>query len=123
MSNYVEIKSSPGEIISIANGIRSKGTDLQAQIAGINADIVAHETDGKSLTPDPEFTAPFRTNTYDLPVPGADGKTVPAHEAVRASAAYCAEKLVAIGDFVAGAMVNYQATDEQGGDDIAKTQV
>ncbi|MFC4145222.1 hypothetical protein ACFO0M_03035 [Micromonospora mangrovi] len=121
MSNYIEITSTPGEIISIANGIRSKGTELTAKLQGIKSAIDEHE--GRADTfPSDQFTDPFVKDNYHVAVPAADDdKTVPANEAVKESAVYCGTKLTAIGDFVATAMINYDATDQQGGADIANT--
>jgi hypothetical protein len=119
MSNFVEIKSSPAEIISIANGIHSKGTDLISAVSQINRDIVEHENKPDTF-PSDQFTDGF-TKEYWKVVEAADGKMHPSNEAVRVGAEYCGTKLTEIGDFVNQAMVNYEASDQQGGDDIAKT--
>jgi hypothetical protein len=121
MSNFVEIRSSPGEIIGIANGIRSKGLDLITATANIRDDIVDHEN-RENTFPSDQFTDPFVHDNYHTPVPGADGKTTAANEAVRASAIYCGIKLVNVADFVSKAMVNYDAADQESGADIAKTE-
>ena len=122
MSNYIEITSTPGEIISIANGIRSKGMELTAQLRGIKSAIDEHE--GRADTfPSDQFTDPFVNDNYHMAVPAANDTTVPANQAVKESAVYCGTKLTAIGDFVATAMVNYDATDQQGGADIGNAAV
>jgi hypothetical protein len=120
MSNYIEITSTPGEIISIANGLRGKGLDLTAQLRGIKSAIDEHENRGDTF-PSDQFTDPFVKDNYHTPVPAANDTTVPANEAVKESAVYCGTKLTEIGDFVATAMVNYDATDEQGGADISSS--
>ena len=117
MSNFVDITSSPAEIISIANGISARGGDLTAEITEINQAIVAHELDPRTF-PSDQFTDGF-TKEYGREVEGADGTKQPANEAVRAGALYCGTKLTEIGDFVSQAMVNYEASDQQGGADIA----
>jgi hypothetical protein len=119
MGEYVDIKSSPDEIISIANGLHARGEELKKAVEGINGDIKQHEGRQETFPPD-KFTAEFRKH-YDQAVPGADGKTVPAHEAIQQSALYCGEKLSEIGEFVNKAMTNYGVTDIQSGDDIGKT--
>jgi hypothetical protein len=50
-----------------------------------------------------------------------DGATVPANLAVQQSATYCGQKLVEIGESVNKAMTNYEATDDESGDGIART--
>lgn len=119
MGEYVNIKSSPGEIISIANGIRGKGEDLVRTVEGVNRDIDMHERKGETF-PSDQFTDAFKKH-YDQQVPAADGGTMPANQAIQESAVYCGKKLIDIGDFVNTAMTNYTATDDQSGDDIAKT--
>jgi hypothetical protein len=121
MSNFVEIKSSPAEIIGIANGIHSKGASLVSAVSEINREIVDHENHPDTF-PSDQFTDGF-TKEYHKVVEAADGKSHPSNEAVRVAALYCGTKLTEIGDYVAKAMVNYEASDEQGGDDIAKTAI
>lgn len=119
MGEYVDIKSSPGEIISIADGIRARGEDLKKTVDGINHDIKEHEARQETFPPD-KYTNEFRKH-YDQLVPGADGKELPAHEAIQQSALFCGEKLREIGELVNQAMTNYEVTDVQSGDDIGKT--
>jgi hypothetical protein len=119
MGEYVHIKSSPDEIIGIADRIRARGEDLKKTVEEISHDIKGHEHRQETFPPD-KYTDEFRKH-YDQDVPGADGKTVHAHEAVLQSALYCGEKLREIGEFVNKAMTNYGVTDEQSGDDISKT--
>lgn len=119
MSEYVEIRSSPAEIMSIANGLRGQGEALRGEVSGTNGEILARESSADTL-PSDQFTDSFLVN-YQQAAPGVDGVTTTANVAVRQSAAYCARKLIEIGDFVGAAMVNYGATDEESGEDIAKT--
>ncbi len=119
MGEYVEIRSSPAEIMSIANGLRGQGEALRGEVSGINGEIQERENRADTFPPD-QFTDGFLTN-YHQAAPGVDGTTTTANVAVRQSAAYCARKLIEIGDFVGAAMVNYGATDDESGEDIAKT--
>ena len=119
MGEYVDIRTSPGEIIGIANNIRSKGLDMVRAVSAANDAIRTHEGKGETF-PDDQFTRAFKKH-YDEPVPGADGNEVEANEAIKQSAVYCGTKLAEIGDFVNTAMTNYETTDDASGDDIAKT--
>jgi hypothetical protein len=117
MGEYVEIRTSPAEIMGIANGIRGQGEQLSGDVGDISQEIAERENRADTFPPD-QFTDDFVAK-YKQDVPGADGKTTAANEAVRASAEYCGTKLVEIGDFVGRAMVNYGATDDESGQDIA----
>lgn len=117
MPEYVEIAGGVGEILAIANGLRGRGETLADAVAGVNREIEAHEQRADTF-PSDQFTDPFLA-TYRQAAPAADGHDVPANQAVRDSAAYCARKLADIGGYVATAMVNYDATDQDGGADIA----
>jgi hypothetical protein len=119
MSEYVEIRSSPAEIMSIANGLRGQGEALRGDVSGINGEIRERESRAETFPPD-DFTNNFLKN-YHQEAPGVDGTNTTANVAVRQSAAYCAGKLIQIGDFVGAAMMNYGATDDESGEDIAKT--
>jgi hypothetical protein len=119
MGEYVDIKSSPGEIIGIADGITAKGHDLVAKVGTIRESITDHEGRGETF-PSDQFTDSFLTH-YHEGVEGVDGATVPANLAVQQSATYCGQKLVQIGESVNKAMTNYEATDDESGDGIART--
>jgi len=121
MSEYIQIKSSPAEIMSIASQISARGKTLSGRINTLNVAIQTHESPGE-VFPSDQFTDPF-AKTYKQESVGADGKSTTANEAVRASAAYCGEKLEGIGDFVGTAMMNYGAADDESGADIGKTEV
>lgn len=116
-SNFVEIGSSPAEIIGIANGLRSRGSDLISTVSGICQDIGMTEREPRTF-PSDQFTDGF-TKEYMKVSESTDGKGHPANEAVRLGAVYCGTKLTEIGDFVNKAMVNYEAGDEQNAGDIA----
>jgi hypothetical protein len=119
MSEFVEIKTSVADIISVANGLRAKGDALRTTVTGINADIAAQEEAAETFPPD-KFTGEFR-KTYDEPVQDSKGTTVPTHLAIRNSAVDAADKLVQIGETVGKAMINYSVTDDDSGTDIAAT--
>jgi hypothetical protein len=121
MSEFVEIKSSPAEIMGIANGISDRGRALTSRIADLNDAIVVHDNEN-TVYPSDQFSDPFKA-TYKQSAVGADGKPTTADEAVRSSATYCGTKLTEIGDYVSGAMMNYGATDDESGADIRKTDV
>lgn len=119
MAEYVEIRSTPGEIIRIADSLAQRGEALAKAAGDINLDIA--EREGRAETfPRDQFTEPFLTHYHEA-APGTDGRAVPANVAVQQSAVYCGEKLVAIGESVNKAMTNYEATDDDSGDSIART--
>lgn len=119
MAEYVEISSSPGEIIRIADSLRQRGETLAGDAGKIRNDI--DEREGRAETfPRDQFTEPFLAH-YNEHVPGADGNSVEANDAVKQSAIYCGQKLADIGDVVNKAMTNYEATDDDSGDSIART--
>lgn len=120
MSEYVRITSSPSEIMAVAASISSRGEQLEHAVSGLNDAIRQHEDPGK-VFPSDQFTDPFKAN-YEQSVTGADGHATTANEAVRSSAEYCGKKLQEIGDFVAQAMMNYGATDDDGAADITSVQ-
>jgi hypothetical protein len=119
MSQYVEIRTSPAEIMSIANGIRSRGEQLESSVRSINDEITAHEAGPETLPLD-QFTERFNEK-YRAPTTTAAGLPAEANVAVRDSAQFCGAKLVDIGETVSAAMMNYGATDDDSGQDIAKT--
>jgi hypothetical protein len=88
-------------------------------VDGIRRDITDHESRGETF-PSDQFTDAFMKQ-YRAAVPGADGRTVPASLAVQESATYCGRKLIDIGESVNKAMTDYEATDDQSGDGIART--
>ena len=121
MSNFVEIRSSPAEIINIANGLRSSGAALTSAVSDICHEIVAQEREPKTF-PSDQFTDPFLAQ-YEKVADSTDGDGHPANMAVRLGAVYCGTKLTEIGDFVNKAMVNYEAGDQQGATEINQTPV
>ena len=119
MAEYVEIRSSPGEIIRIADSLAQRGESLVKDVGNVNTEI--GEREGRAETfPRDQFTEPFLEH-YHQQVPGADGNSVNANVAVQQSAVYCGEKLTDIGEVVNKAMTNYEATDDESGDSIART--
>jgi hypothetical protein len=119
MGEYVEISSSPGEIIRIADALGERGRALALAAGTINNAITEREGRSETLQPD-QFTEPFLVN-YHASATGVDGKSTTANDAVRQSAVYCGNKLAEIGETVNIAMTNYEATDDESGDSIART--
>lgn len=119
MAEYVEIRSSPGEIIRIADSLGQRGESLAKDAGNINREIGEREDRAETFPVD-QFTEPFLVH-YHQQVPGADGHSVSANVAVQQSAVYCGEKLAEIGNIVNKAMTNYEATDDDSGDSIART--
>jgi hypothetical protein len=117
MGEYVEIRTGVGEIINIANGLRSRGQQLQRGTQGANEEIMRLENGAETLPADDDFAQTFLA-TYHEPVPASGGGDVPANEAVRRSAEDMGTKLIEIGDFVAGGMFAYNAGDEDNAGDI-----
>jgi hypothetical protein len=115
MSNYVEIKTSIADILSLANGLRSQGKALTDKMKPLLADVEALERDGETFPPD-DFTTTF-LGTYHRPVDAGDGK-LPASAAVKRSATGIGAAMTGIGDYVANAMWNYQGADEDNAKDI-----
>jgi hypothetical protein len=117
MGEYVEIKTGVGEIINIANGLRSRGQQLQGGTRGANEEIARRERGPETLPANDDFAQQFLPKYHEL-VPASDGGKVPANEAVRSSAEDMGTKLIEIGNFVAGGMFAYNAGDEDNASDI-----
>jgi hypothetical protein len=117
MGEYVEIRAGVGEIINIANGLRSRGQQLKSGASGANAEIVRLESGPETLPAGDDFAKTF-LDSYHEQVPSSSRGTVPANEAVRLSAEDMGKKLVEIGDFVAGGMFAYNAGDDDNAGDI-----
>lgn len=117
MGEYVDISTSPADLISIANGLRSQGERLAAAMRASAADI--ERLEGRAETfPRDDFTNGFLEKYHDL-TEQSQGHHVPANEAVRNSAVDMGTKLTKIGDFVAGAMFAYTGADEENATDIS----
>jgi len=119
MGEYVEIRTGVSEIINIANGLRSRGQQLEGGIAGANGEIASREG-AETLPRDDDFAEQF-VAVYFQKVPGVDGQDVDANVAVRESATKMAAKLTEIGDFVAGGMFAYSAGDDDNATNINNT--
>jgi hypothetical protein len=111
MGEYVEIKTGVGEIINIANGLRSRGQRLHSGAQSTNEEIARLERGSETLPQNDDFAQQFLSR-YQEPVPATDGREVGANEAVRKSAEDMGTKLIEIGDFVAGGMFAYSAGDD-----------
>lgn len=117
MGEYVEIKTGVGEIINIANGLRSRGLRLRSGAQSANGEITRLEGGPETLPANDDFAQTFLVK-YQEPVPATDGGEVGANEAVRRSAEDMGTKLIEIGDFVAGGMFAYNAGDDDNAADI-----
>jgi hypothetical protein len=117
MAEYVEISSGVGEIISIANGLRTRGQQLQATMQSTNAEIEALEGGPETLPVD-DFSDQFRTRYYE-PSQDSRGDDADANLAVRNSAEDKGVKLTELGEFAAGAMFAFSGGDEDNATDIS----
>ncbi|AEV82482.1 hypothetical protein ACWT_1464 [Actinoplanes sp. SE50] len=120
MGNYVSIKSSPSELINVADRLRDHGISLTANVRAIKLDIVEHENRGDTF-PSDKFTDGFVPKNYKKPVPGpVPGQDIPANEALMQGAEAVAARLQEVGEYVGKAMVNYDVTDLENAGDIVK---
>ncbi|GAA2666785.1 hypothetical protein [Actinoplanes palleronii] len=117
MGEFVQIRTSPADIVTIANSIRSRGEALERAVAAHLPAIEERERREKTFPPD-EFTGDFHEQ-YTAAATGVRGTPSTVNQAVREAALFCAEQLTHIGEYVAGAMATYDVTDQQGGADIA----
>jgi hypothetical protein len=118
MSEYVQITSSPAELMGIASQISGRGQQLSDRVKALNDAIHTHDNES-AVYPSDQFSDPFKAK-YQQPTVDSEGKPSIASEAVKDSASYCGKKLGEIGDFIGTAMMNYGATDDQSGADITQ---
>jgi hypothetical protein len=116
MAEYVEISNGVGEIISIANGLRTRGQQLKATMETTNGQIEALE--GPTTLPGDDFSKTFVAR-YTEPAQDSLGNNAPTNEAVRSSAVDMGDKLTELGGFAAGAMFAFSAGDEDNATDIS----
>lgn len=121
MSEYVEIRSSPAEIISIATGMGERGRALVEKAGNLGRAIATQEGNDRAY-PSDQFSDQFLV-TYHQAATDAAGNASTANVAVRDSAVQAGATLGKIGDFVGKAMTNYGAVDEESGADISKTEL
>lgn len=117
MGNYVSIKSSPSELINVADKLRDKGTALKQNAGAIEQDIRDHET---GTFPSDQFTDAFTGKTYHQMVPGPDGDDMEARYAVTMAGRKSGEQLERVGEYVSKAMVNYDVADMDNASQITK---
>jgi hypothetical protein len=118
VGEFVEIRTSPAEIINIARTLKDKGEALQKAAAKHNADIASRER-GDVFPEADEFSEQFEPQ-YHGATTDVTGAGSTANVALRMAAEFCGQQLIDIGNYVAGAMATYDVTDQQGGTDIAK---
>ncbi len=118
MGEYVRISSSPTDIINIAHRIKDRGEDLAKAVQERIPEIEERERREGTFPPD-QFTNEFHPQ-YVTATTDAEGHPSTANVALRSAAKYCGDKLVEIGEYVAGAMASYDVTDQETGADIAK---
>jgi hypothetical protein len=116
MAEYVEISNGVGEIISIANGLRTRGQQLKATMETTNRQIEALE--GPTTLPGDDFSETFVAR-YTEPTQDSLGNDAPTNEAVRSTAVDMGDKLTELGGFAAGAMFAFSAGDEDNATDIS----
>lgn len=117
MGEFVEIKGSVGDIIGIANGLRSRGEELASTMRTAADDIEGKEG-GKVFAPD-DFTEGF-LKTYHDTTNDSQGRETTVNLAVRESAVDMGTRLSGLGDDVAGAMFAYSGTDLENAGDISE---
>ena len=115
MSEFVEIKTSVSDIMSIANRLRAQGDGLTDTLGTTTEQITTLENHPETL-PDDDFTREF-TKTYKAPTEGGDG--TPANQAVKEGAVAMGEALTGMGDAVVDAMWAYSGQDDENATDVA----
>jgi hypothetical protein len=118
-SNYVRISSSIGDILGIANNLRTQGRNLNQKLNPLLDRITELEHHPDTFPMD-DFTKDFK-EVYEAPVPDSGGLLT--NEAVKKSARSMGDGMIQIGDFVAGAMWNYQGQDDDNAKDIGTSSV
>lgn len=118
MSEYVQITSSPAELMGVGSRISGRGQQLADRVNALNEAIRAHDNED-TVYPSDQFSDPFKAK-YHQATSDSEGKPSVASEAVKDSASYCGQKLGEIGEFIGTAMMNYGATDDESGADISK---
>ncbi|MFI1988198.1 hypothetical protein [Actinoplanes sp. NPDC020271] len=119
MGEFVEIRTSPAEIINIARSLRDKGEALEQAAKRHSIDIEAREKREDVFPAGDEFSNQFEPQ-YHGATTDVTGAGSTANLALRAAAEFCGAQLKTIGDYVASAMASYDVTDQQSGTDIAK---
>jgi hypothetical protein len=119
VAEYVEISTSIADIINIATSISSQGETLHDAMGTAISEIERLERLPQTFGDDDYKTSFFKT--YQNLVPGADGKQVPANEAVKGSGRDIGGAMQSMGDYVADVMWSYQGQDEDNGKSIAST--
>lgn len=119
-SNYVRISSSVADILMIANNLRGQGRSLKDKLQPVIWDITTLEGDPDTFPRD-DFTNDFMKN-YEKDVPDNKGDSMPTNVAVKMSALSIGDGLIGMGDFVAGAMWNYQGQDDDNAQDIGSAK-
>lgn len=117
MSEFVEIKTSVADIMSIANRLKAQGDGLAESMRGTTSEITALENHPETLPPD-DFTNEF-TSKYRAPVDGVDGVSLPANEAVKEGAIAMGEAMTRMGDSVVTAMWAYSGQDDENATDVS----
>jgi hypothetical protein len=116
MSEFVQIASSPAEIMAIASRLRRTGNDLAEKAVTMGRNLKTAEDNPRAM-PSDQFSDEFLKHYHQ------DTGAGPANQAVRDSAVQAGKALAGIGESVFSAMANYSATDEESGTDIDKTKV
>ncbi|BCY06439.1 hypothetical protein [Actinoplanes sp. L3-i22] len=119
MGEFVEIRTSPAEIINIAHGLREKGEALQKAAQRHNHDIEKREEPHDVFPAGDEFVEGFHPD-YIGPTTDVNGHGSTTNAALRAAAEFCGKQLIDIGNYVASAMATYDVADQQAGADITK---
>jgi hypothetical protein len=109
MGNYVQIRTSIADILSIANGMRTRAEAFTTSMNGAMKKVTDLEADHEVFPPD-EFTDGFAP-IYHQPVPAGDGHDKPANQAVQDAAKQMGTAMVTLSDHVSDAMWGYSGTD------------
>lgn len=119
MGSFVEIKTSIGDIVGIANRLSDRGGTLRDDMQGATERVTELENHEECLPPD-QFTEPFLVN-YHQAVDNGDGETIPANQAIKQSAIGLGQALQDLGEKVSTAMWSYAGTDDDNATDIRQT--
>jgi hypothetical protein len=122
MGNYVALSTTAIELISAAQSVHDKGTEMTGSMRG--AVTAINDLDNPSTFVPDDFTNSFlhgedgKSGYHALVDSGTDGGKMTANEAVKQNALALGEALTTLGQRAIDAMWAYTATDDDNATDI-----
>lgn len=114
-SDYVDIRTSPVDILSAANNLVSMGGELETDMTGLVGDIESQE--GTSTWGSDDFATKFLDGYHKVP-DGADKPVAEATKDLGRGKHSIGTQAQDLGNFVANAMLNISDQDEGSGSEI-----